>query len=86
MVAIPPAAEAKKVLTTTAPINSQLPTAPSEEPGLNPNHPNHKINAPTEAKGKLCPGRVLELPSFEYFPILGPKTMAAAKAENPPMA
>ena len=29
MVAIPPAAEAKKVLTTTAPINSQLPTAPN---------------------------------------------------------
>ena len=72
MVAIPPAAEAKKVLTTTAPINSQLPTAPNEEPGLNPNHPNHSMNAPTEAKGKLCPGMVLEVPSFEYFPILGP--------------
>ena len=29
---------------------------------------------------------VLAFPSLEYLPILGPKTMAAAKAENPPMA
>ena len=53
MVAIPPAAEARKVLAATEPINSQLPTAPSVEPGLNPNQPNQRINAPTEAKGKL---------------------------------
>ena len=34
MVAIPPAAEAKKVFTTTEPISSQFPTAPKEEPGF----------------------------------------------------
>ena len=49
---IPPDAEAKKVFTTTEPISSQFPTAPSVEPGLNPNHPNHF--APIDAKGKLC--------------------------------
>ena len=86
MVAIPPAAEARKVLTTTDPISSQLPTAPSDEPGLKPNQPNHNMNAPTAANGKLCPGIVFELPSLAYFPILGPSTIAAANAEKPPMA
>lgn len=86
MVEIPPAADAKNVFAATVPINSQLPTAPSVEPGLNANQPNHNINAPTAAKGKLCPGMAFATPSLLYFPILGPKTMAAAKAENPPIA
>ena len=70
----------------TEPISSQLPTAPKVDQGLNPNQPNHKINAPIEANGRLCPGIVLVSPFWEYFPILGPKTIAAAQAENPPMA
>ena len=83
--AIPPDAEAKKVFTTTEPISSQFPTAPSVEPGLNPNHPNHNTNTPIDAKGKLCPGIVLEVPSFEYFPILGPKTLLRLEQRNHPL-
>ena len=63
MVDIPPAADAKKVLTITEPISSQFPTAPKEDPGLKPNHPNQRINAPTAAKGRLCPSIVLMDPS-----------------------
>ena len=38
------------------------------------------MKAPTAAKGRLCPGIVFEDPSSLYFPILGPRTIAAAKA------
>ena len=86
MVDIPPAAEAKNVFVATVPINSQLPTAPNVEPGLKANQPNHNIKAPTAAKGKLCPGIAFATPSLLYFHILGPKTIAAAKAEKPPIA
>ena len=86
MVAIPPGRRGQKGIDDNRTDQLPIPHGTQEEPGLNPNHPNQRMNAPTEAKGKLCPGIVLEVPSFEYFPILGPKTMAAAKAENPPIA
>ena len=86
MVAIPPAAEAKKVLVATDPIRSHLPTAPKVEPGLNPNQPNHRIKAPTADSVKLCPGIALAVPSSLYFPRRGPKTIAPAKAAKPPIA
>ena len=81
-----PAAEAKKVLITTEPINSQLPTAPRVDPGLKPNHPNHNINPPIAANGRLCPGIVFASPLLLYLPNLGPKTIAAANAAKPPIA
>ena len=86
IVEIPPAADAKKVLVITFPIKSQFPTAPKVDPGLNPNQPNHKIKHPIAASGILCPGIVFGLPSALYFPNLGPSTIAAARAANPPMA
>ena len=86
MVAIPPAAEARNVLVATEPIKSHLPTAPKVEPGLNPNHPNQRIKAPTADKVKLCPGIALAVPSSLYFPRRGPKTIAPASAANPPIA
>ena len=32
------------------------------DPGLKPNHPNHKINVPSVASGKSCPGIGLIFP------------------------
>src|SRR6056297_513799 len=54
------------------------------EPGLNPNHPSHRINTPRAANGMLWPriGRIA--PFFPYFPSLGPNTMAPASAAHPP--
>ena len=52
-------------------------------PPLNPNQPNHNINVPKTAKGKLEPVN-LPLLASEYFPILGPKINTAAKAIHPP--
>ena len=60
--------------------------APKVDPGLKPNHPNQRMNAPIAAKGRLCPGIVLALLSLLYFPIRGPKTIAAARAAKPPIA
>ena len=52
-------------------------------PPLKPNQPNHKINVPKTANGKLEP---VNFPLFasEYLPILGPKINTAAKAIHPP--
>ena len=53
-------------------------------PALKPNHPNQRINVPNAASGKLCPGIALGFPSFPNLPILGPQTIAPAKAAQPP--
>ncbi len=53
-------------------------------PGLNPYHPNHKINTPSAASGMLWPVIALEVPSLLYLPILGPKMMAPARPAHPP--
>jgi hypothetical protein len=46
------------------------------DPGLKPNHQNHKINTPKAPNIKLCPGIAFTVPSVLYFPILGPTKAA----------
>ena len=82
MARIAPAAAAKLVLTKIRTISLE---AAVVEPGLKPNHPNQRMNTPRAAKGRLCPGMALILPSLVYLPIRGPKTMAPAKATQPPI-
>ena len=52
-------------------------------PPLKPNQPNHSINVPSTASGKLEP---VNLPLFasEYFPIRGPNISTADNAIHPP--
>jgi hypothetical protein len=52
------------------------------DPGLKPNHPNHKIN--TLRHLTLNCVQVLHLPSVLYFPILGPTKAAATNDAQPP--
>ena len=47
-------------------------------------HPNHRRNAPSATNGILCPMIALALPSFVYFPILGPRSIAPIQAAVPP--
>ncbi len=54
------------------------------EPGLNPNHPNHKINIPRAAIGILCPRIGFIPPFFRYLPRRGPSTIVPARAAQPP--
>ena len=53
---------------------------------LKPNHPNSRMNTPSPAIGMLCPDSARGFPSAPNLPILGPSTMAPAKAAMPPMA
>ena len=52
-------------------------------PPLKPNHPNHKINAPSAAKGVLLPWKVLFFPSWN-LPVLFPIINNTASATHPP--
>ena len=47
-------------------------------PGLNPNHPSHKMNPPSVTSGMLWPGIGCMRPSDVYFPSRGPRTMIPA--------
>ena len=80
----PPAA-AKLVFTNT--IDTAFASATLEiinsEPPLNPNQPNHKINVPRVASGRLAPGIAFTLPSV-YLPFLEPRTSTPAKAATAP--
>src|SRR5690625_185729 len=64
---------------------SATPVVPSVvEPALKPNHPNHRINMPSAASGRLCPGMCRGLPSMPYLPTRGPITSAPASAAHAP--
>ena len=76
-----PAAAARLVLTK---IMAMSLLAAVVEPGLNPNQPSQRINTPRAARGKLWPKIGLILPSLVYLPIRGPRTMAPARAAQPP--
>ena len=52
--------------------------APSAEPALKPNQPNHSSPAPSMTRVRLC-GRIGSLPN----PIRRPSTSARARAEAP---
>ena len=53
-------------------------------PPLNPNHPNHKIKAPSAAIGVLLPWKVLRELSFLNLPVRLPTTNKTANAIHPP--
>ena len=79
---IPPAAAAKQVVTSVSEVNSG--SADNTEPPLNPNQPNHRINTPAAARGKLCPGIANGFPSLSKRPIRAPNKKIATKAAHPP--
>ncbi len=76
-----PAAAAR--LVTTAITASDPPSMAVVLPGLNPNHPSHKIKTPSVAMAILCP-RIGCATPFLYLPIRAPSTMAPARAAQPP--
>src|SRR5210317_1611860 len=78
---IAPAAAARFVVTATRPIS---PSPTVVEPGLKPNQPNHRINTPNAASVILWPGIALAFPSGPYLPKRGPRTIAPARASQPP--
>jgi len=53
-------------------------------PGLKPYHPSQSTMHPRNAEVMLCPGMGLTLPSFLYFPILGPRRITPVSADHPP--
>ena len=82
----PPAQAARFVVRNTCEmaIASASVLAANCDPGLNPNHPNQRINTPSAATVRLCPGIALDLPSLPYLPIRGPRIAAPTKAIQPP--
>src|SRR5271156_5074174 len=78
-----PATAARLVFTATTAILN--PAAPKVEPGLNPIHPTSKINVPPPTNKMFDAGNARGFPSAPYFPSRGPKIMASAIAQNPPI-
>ena len=86
MAATNPPQAAIFVLTYTfaiAAASAALPRANCDPP-LKPNHPNHNINVPIVARGKLEPGIAITEPLDEYLPNLGPIMIAPTNAAQPP--
>src|SRR3984885_1813795 len=78
-----PATAARFVFTATTEMRKSV--APNVEPGLNPIHPNNKINVPLTTKTIFEAGNARGFPSAPYFPSRGPKIIANAIAQNPPI-
>ncbi len=73
------------VTTATMPMRSApLPLAPRVLPGLKPNQPKARMNVPRMARIWLWPRIVLAEPSLLYLPMRGPRTIAPARAHQPP--
>src|SRR3954452_13165847 len=84
MAPIKPAAAARVVTTTKTENRPQ--TAPSVDPGLKPNQPNHRIRTASPTYGIECPGITLgRLSRPEYLPWRGPSRSRAAKAPVAPI-
>src|SRR5271154_6098566 len=79
-----PATAARFVFTATTAMRRSV--APSVEPGLNPIQPNSNINVPLTTNTIFDAGNARGLPSAPYLPSRGPKIMASAIAQNPPIA
>ena len=86
MAANAPAQAAIFVFAITAEIASTSSFEPkaSWEPPLKPNQPNHKMNVPKVAKGKLEPGIGLMVPSELNFPFRAPNNNTPASPAHPP--
>src|SRR6476659_3139243 len=78
-----PADAASNVLT--AMIEMRRSVAPNVEPGLKPIHPKVRTSVPMTTYPRLWPGNALGVPSLLYFPILGPRIIASARAAHPPV-
>src|SRR5450759_661538 len=79
-----PADAASSVFTATTAMRKSV--APNVDPGLNPIHPKVRTNVPMTAYPRLWPGNAFAVPSLLYFPILGPRIIASARAAHPPVA
>ncbi len=86
MVATPPATAARLVVRKTCEMAKRFtsPLAASWLPGLKPNQPSQRINTPSAARARLCPGMARLLPSLPYFPRRGPRASAPVRARMPP--
>ena len=82
----PPAQAARLVLRNTSEIAtwSAVVAAANCDPGLKPNHPNQRINTPSAAIVRLCPGIAFDWPSLPYLPMRGPRMAAPTSAIQPP--
>src|ERR1700722_16965087 len=85
MIEVNPAAHAASVvLVATRPMPEKS-MAESVLPGLKPYQPNHRISPPLTAIVRSC-GSIGAPPSpLDFRPSLGPRTMAPARAMNPPI-
>ena len=78
-----PAAAAMLVITRIS--GNRPSSAPSVDPGLNPNQPSHRISTPSPNSGMLCPGIARGLPSDPYLPLRAPSSSRAASAPVAPI-
>ena len=79
---IPPAAAAKQVVTSVKEV--RVGSADNTEPPLKPNHPNHRIRTPADAKGMLCPNKACGFPDSSNLPIRAPRKYITIIAAHPP--
>src|SRR5271169_5105028 len=79
-----PATAARLVFTATTEMRRSV--APRVEPGLNPIHPNSKMNVPDTTYTTLWAGKTRIFPPGPYLPRRGPKIIASAMAQKPPTA
>ena len=77
-----PAAAARFVVTAMS--AKRAPTAPSVEPGLKPNQPNHRISTPRIASGMEWPGIGWALPFASNLPMRAPSRSVPASAAVAP--
>ena len=84
MAAAAPKHAARMVFTATTLIRRSV--APRVDPGLNPIHPNSRMNVPITTYPRLWPGMAFGVPSLPNLPMRGPRMMARARAAAPPVA
>src|SRR5580704_11192391 len=78
-----PATAARFVFTATTEMRRSV--APSVDPGLNPIHPKSNKNVPLTTNTMFEAGKARGFPSGPYLPSRGPRIIARAMAQNPPM-
>ena len=85
LVTMAPMAPAAAARLVTKAMRAKLPPSIEVvEPALKPNHPSQRMNTPMAASGMLWPTMALALPSALNLPLRAPRTMAPARAAQPP--